>query len=117
MFKISKQVYLDTFTKCYKNIIILSKLPDNEIKKHVRTIPRNKLSPFKTFDCCNEQSHCVHAFIHSDSKEFISIENIDEIIRILTTLGYMIDYDLTKRMLKNKTDKSLLFYIIKRPTQ
>ena len=43
MFKISKQVYLDTFTKCYKNIIILSKLPDNEIKKHVRTITRNKL--------------------------------------------------------------------------
>ncbi len=119
MFKISKQVYLDTFTKCYKNIIILSKLPenDNEIKKHVRTIPRNKLSPFKTFDCCNEKSHCVHAFIRSNSREFISIENIEDVIGILSTLGYMIDYDLTKIMLKNKTDKNLLFYMIKRPTQ
>lgn len=119
MFKISKQVYLDTFTKCYKNIVILSKLPENDtqIKKYVRTIPRNKLSPFKTFDCCNEQPHCVHAFINPDSREFIPIEKIDRVIDILNTLGYMIDYDLTKIMLKNKTDKNLLFYMIKRPTQ
>ena len=117
MFKVSKEIYLDSFTKCYKNIITISSIPEGDIKKYIKTIPRKTLSPFKTFDCCNEQSHCVHAFIHSDSKEFISIENIDEIIRILTTLGYMIDYDLTKIMLKNKTDKNLLFYMIKRPTQ
>ena len=118
MFKISKEVYLDTFTKCYKNIIILSKIPenDNEIKKHIRTIPRNKLSPFKTFDCCNEKPHCVYAFIDLNNRDFISIENIDKVISILT-LGYIIDYDLTKIMLKNKTDKNLLFYMIKRPTQ
>jgi hypothetical protein len=117
MFKLSKEVYLDTFTKCYKNIVVLSKLPENneEIKKHVKTIPRSKLSPFKTFDCCSEEPHCVHAFIKKDSGEFITIEKIDDIISILYLLGYMIDYDLTKIMLKNKTDKHLLFYVIKRP--
>ena len=117
MFKISKEVYLDTFTKCYKNIIILSKIPenDNEIKKHIRTIPRNKLSPFKTFDCCNEKSHCVHAFIRSNSREFISIENIEDVIGILSTLGYMIDYDLTKIMLKNQNNKEIKIFDTSRP--
>lgn len=117
MFKLSKEVYLDTFTKCYKNIVVLSKLPENdvEIKNHVKTLARSKLSPFKTFDCCTEQSHCVHAFIKKDSGEFMTIEKIDDIISVLYTLGYMIDYDLTKIMLKNKTDKQLLFYVIKRP--
>ena len=44
----------------------------------------------------------------------ISHRNIEKVINILNTLGYVLDYDLTKMMLKNKTDRSLLFYAIKR---
>ena len=114
MFKLSKEVYLDTFTKCYKNIVVLSKLPENdkEIKKHVKIISRSKLSPFKTFDCCSEKSHCMYAIIEKENGEFIPLENIDNIISILYSFGYMIDYDLIKIMLKNKTDKQLLFYVM-----
>ncbi len=112
MYKISKQTYLDPFTTCYKNIIITSDCPD-DLNKHLKTVPRSTLSPFKTFDCCRDESKCIKAFI--DDGEFILVDNIEKVINILNTLGYVMDYDLTKIMLKNKTDRSLLFYFIKRP--
>jgi hypothetical protein len=116
MYKISKQTHLDSFTKCYKNIIVIN-LSDNdlELKKHIKTVPRSTLSPFKTFDCCRDESHCVQAFIDKETNEFILVDKIEKVINILNTLGYVMDYDLTKIMLKNKTDRSLLFYAIKRP--
>ena len=116
MYKISKHTHLDSFTKCYKNIIVinLSGNTDLELKKHIKTIPRSTLSPFKTF--CRDESHCVQAFIDKETNEFILVDKIEKVINILNTLGYVMDYDLTKVMLKNKTDRSLLFYAIKRPT-
>jgi hypothetical protein len=112
MYKISKHTHLDSFTKCYKNIIVIN-LSDNdlELKKHIKTIPRSTLSPFKTFDC--DESHCVQAFIDKETNEFILVDKIEKVINILNTLGYVMDYDLTKIMLKNKTDRSLLFYAMK----
>tara|TARA_B100001093_G_scaffold519966_1_gene611748 strand:- start:5056 stop:5415 length:360 start_codon:yes stop_codon:yes gene_type:complete len=116
MYKISKQTHLDSFTKCYKNIVVISLADNNdvELKKHLKTVPRSTLSPFKTFDCCRDESTCVQAFIDKDTNDFILLDNIEKVINILNTLGYVLDYDLTKMMLKNKTDRSLLFYAIKR---
>jgi len=118
MYKISKQTHLDSFTKCYKNIVVISITDnvDNELKKHLKTVPRSTLSPFKTFDCCRDESHCVQAFIDQETNKFILVDKIEKVINILNTLGYVMDYDLTKVMLKNKTDRSLLFYAIKRPS-
>jgi len=83
------------------------------MKNHIKTISRKTLSPFKTFDCCKETSHCAHAFVDENTKEFIDIENIDVVMNLLNTLGYSLDFDLTKIMLKNKSSKNLLFYVIK----
>ena len=118
MYKISKQVHLDPFTKCYKNIVVISIPPedDPELKKHIKTLPKSVLSPFKTFDCCRDVKYCMHAFIDETTRDFILVDKIEKVINILNTLGYVMDYDLTKTMLKNKTDRSLLFYAIKRPT-
>lgn len=114
MFRISKEIYLDSFTKCYKNIITISSIPEGDIKKYIKTIPRKTLSPFKTFDCCDEKSHCVNAFVDSETKEFFNIEQVDVVMNILNGLGFSLDFDLTKIMLKNKSSKNLLFYIIKK---
>jgi hypothetical protein len=108
MYKISKQIYLDR--TCYKNIVIISDNAD-DLNKHLKKVPRSTLSPFKTFDCCRDESKCIKGFI--DNGEFILVDDIEKVINILNTLGYVMDYDLTKIMLK--TDKSLLFYFIKRP--
>jgi hypothetical protein len=118
MYKVSKQTYLDPFTKCYKNIVVIAIADNNdqELKKHLKTMPRSVLSPFKTFDCCRDESHCVHAFIDQDTRDFVLVDKIEKVINLLNNLGYVMDYDLTKMMLKNKTDRSLLFYAIKRPT-
>lgn len=118
MYKISKQTHLDPFTKCYKNIVVINLVDnsDNKLKQYLKVLQRSTLSPFKTFDCCRDESKCVHAFIDKNTKEFILVDNIEKVINILNTLGYVMDYDLTKMMLKNKTDRSLLFYAIKRPT-
>jgi hypothetical protein len=43
----------------------------------------------------------------------MTVDEIDKVINIIIELGYKIDYNLTKIMLKNKTDKHLLFYITK----
>ena len=110
MFKVSKEIYLDSFTKCYKNIITISSIPEGDIK----TIPRKTLSPFKTFDCCDEKSHCDHAFVDYETKDFFNIEQVDVVMNILNGLGFSLDFDLTKIMLKNKSSKNLLFYIIKK---
>jgi len=85
----------------------------DNMKNHIKTISRKTLSPFKTFDCCKETSHCAHAFVDENTKEFIDIENIDVVMNLLNTLGYSLDFDLTKIMLKNKSSKNLLFYVIK----
>jgi|TARA_X000000368_G_scaffold370723_1_gene320085 hypothetical protein len=114
MFKVSKEIYLDSFTKCYKNIITISSIPEGDIKKYIKTIPRKTLSPFKTFDCCDEKSHCAHAFVDSETKDFFNIEQVDVVMNILNGLGFSLDFDLTKIMLKNKSSKNLLFYIIKK---
>jgi len=109
MWKVSKEIHLDSFTKCYKNIITISGVPD-DMKTHIKTISRTTLSPFKTFDCCET---CAHAFVDENTKKFIDIESIDVVMNLMNTLGYSLDFDLTKIMLKNKSSKNLLFYIKK----
>ena len=111
MWKVSKETHLDSFTKCYKNIITISGVP-SDMERYVKTIPRKTLSPFKTFECC--KVYCAHAFVDENTKEFIDIENIDVVMNLLNSLGYSLDFDLTKIMLKNKSSKNLLFYVIKK---
>ena len=43
VFKISSQVYLDKFNKCYKKIIVINEIPD-DLKSHIRTVKKEKLS-------------------------------------------------------------------------
>ena len=64
VYKVNKIVFLDKFTKCYKNIFTISNPPnDISLNNITQTISQNKLSPFQTFSsCCNNPS-CVRIFI------------------------------------------------------
>lgn len=113
MFKLSKKVYLDSFSKCYKNIVIINGLPSNDFKNYTKFVSHQSLSPFNRFDCCAHEPTCQLAFVNESKTNFITVDEIDKVINIIISLGYKIDYNLTKIMLKNKTDKHLLFYITK----
>ena len=112
MIKVYKLTYLDRFTKCYKNIIGLTSKP-NEFNDFVKQIEKPKLSPFRTFDCCNKKPHCVYAFYNKHESDFFYFEELNEIIELIVSSGYKIDYELTKIMIKNKSDKNLIFYLTK----
>ena len=112
MIKVYKLNYLDKFTKCYKNIIALSKKPD-EFHNFVKQIEKPKLSPFRSFDCCDTSDHCIYAFYNSHNNDFFYYEEVDKVINLIIENGYKIDYELTKIMIKNKSNKDLLFYLTK----
>lgn len=113
MIKVYKLTYLDRFTKCYKNIIALTSKPD-EFKDFVVQIREPKLSPFKTFDCCSKNNKCIYAFYNKQYNDYFEYEEVDQIINLILDNGYKIDYDLTKTMLENKSNKNLIFYLKKK---
>ena len=64
VYKVNKVVFLDKFTKCYKNIFIISNPPnDISLNNITQNISQNKLSPFQTFSSCCDSTSCVKAFI------------------------------------------------------
>ena len=100
MYKVSKQIYLDPFTKCYKNIVVIAIADNNdqELKKHLKTMPRSVLSPFKTFDCCRDESHCVHAFIDQDTRDFVLVDKIEKVIKQIDHYYFMRLKDLQHKL-------------------
>ena len=112
MIKVFKLNYLDRFTKCYKNIIALSKKPKS-FSNFVKQLERQNLSPFRTFDCCDTKDHCIFAFYNNEKHDLFNYDQIDKVITLIIENGYKIDYELTKIMIKNKSDKDLIFYITK----
>ena len=112
MIKVYKLNYLDRFTKCYQNIIALSQKPE-EFKDIVTQIRKPKLSPFRSFDCCDTSPHCLYAFYNKINNQYYYYEEIDKVIQLILENGYKIDYELTKIMIENKSDKNLIFYLTK----
>ena len=47
----------------------------------------------------------------NDSTYLFNYDQIDKVITLIIENGYKIDYELTKIMIKNKSDKDLIFYI------
>lgn len=115
VFKISSQVYLDKFNKCYKKIIVINEIPD-DLKSHIRTVKKEKLSIFDYEDCCNETSKCIYSFV-DQHKQLLKENQFEYLLNILATNNYSINYDLTNMMKQsnnnNNTNKNLLCYVFK----
>lgn len=111
IYKINKLVYLDTFSKCYKNIFIIDNPPLNDISLNliVKQITTNKLSPFTTFSNCCENNKCVIAFIHKNTNNFIIENDIDILFSQLIEAGFTIEYEMTKLV----TNKNFICFISK----
>tara|TARA_A100001015_G_scaffold320186_1_gene445686 strand:- start:95 stop:451 length:357 start_codon:yes stop_codon:yes gene_type:complete len=114
IFKISKYIHLDKFNGCYEKILIINKDPkDSQLKPYLKTLRREKVSPFKFNNCCSNEPHCIKAFINPSTNKFLDIENIDVLFTLLTDNQYKIEYEMTKMINKNNSNKDLVCYISK----
>ena len=110
VFRVNKMVYLDKFTKCYKNIFVIPNPPsDSSLNLITQTISLNKLSPFNTFSQCCETQSCVRTFINSQNGEILTEKNIDILFSQLLNAQYNIEYKMTKLV----KDKKLVCFISK----
>ena len=103
IYKLYKTTYLDKHDKCYKNIITINKNPnDPSLNSVLKLVSRQKLSPFEGFDCCSSQPSCIFAFVDSNTKEFLTEENVDQVFSILIDNQYTLEYEMTNLLKDNK---------------
>ena len=117
MFQLKTEIYLDKHEKCYKKIITIDPVPDDpKIKKILRQIRKEKLSPFdEPSDCCSTTSGCMSAFIEPTCNcNLLCIDKIGTLFSYLVTNGYKINTSVTKIMLKgNARIPNLICFIEK----
>ena len=103
MYQIKSEVYLDKFDECYKKIITIHPKPKNDkLNSIIKTISRQKLSPFQENSPCCTQSKCMYAFINPSCKcELLCIDDIAILFNFLLSNGFKINTDITKIMLKS----------------
>ena len=97
MYQITSEIYLDKINKCYKKIIIISPNPDT-LKSIIKTIPREKLSPYdESHHCC--QTRCLNAFVNPNEKcELLCVDQISILFQYLLANSFIINTDITKIM-------------------
>jgi hypothetical protein len=116
IFKISKYIHLDKFNGCYEKVLIINKDPEDiKLKPYLKTVRREKLSPFKFNNCCSNQPHCIKAFINPSTQNLLNIEDMDVLFTLLTDNDYKIEYEMTKMVNENTnhSNKDLICYISK----
>ena len=101
IYKLYKTIYLDKFNKCYKNIITINKNPNPLLNNVLKQVSRQKLSPFR-FRLLQQSPFNILAFIDSNTKEFLTEEQVDEVFSILINNGYTLEYEMTKLLKDNK---------------
>ena len=105
VFQLYNHIYLNNFNGCYEKIIIINRDPkDDKLKKYIKVIKQQTLSPFKSFDCCEEPTYCTFAFINPKTNKFIKKREIDLLFTILIDNGYSIQYEMTKLFNNNSTN-------------
>jgi len=106
------QVYLDPYTKEYKNIITISSVPKGELSNLIRNSRFETLSPFK-----QREAGCSILFrSFKFYNEVMTIEELPELFTFLASNGYEIDAELTKMINTNKnmidSEQKLIAFII-----
>ena len=106
------QVYLDPYTKEYKNIITISCTPKGELSNLIRKSRFEQLSPFK-----QRESGCSLSFrSFKFYNEVMTLDELPDLFTFLASNGYEIDTELTKMINTNKNmidnDQKLIAFII-----
>ena len=109
VYTILSYVYLDKIQKCYRKILICKNKPTTEepLNNLIKSIAREKKSPYENFYCCEPVPHCVHTILNPNNNlDFLSVDNIDILFNFCLENGYKIETKLTRLLMKTKTYKN-----------
>ena len=103
MYKISTHIYNDKVNKCYKKILVCNGKPKNDepLYKLIKTVRREKNSPYENFYCCDSEPHCINGLINPNNNNFLTLDNIEILFNFLKGNGYKIESRLTKMLTTN----------------
>jgi hypothetical protein len=104
MYKISTHIYNDRINKCYKKILVCNGKPkhDEPLHKLIKTIRREKNSPYENFYCCGNEPHCINGLINPNNNyNFLTLDNVEILFNFCKENGYKIESRLTKMLTTN----------------
>lgn len=103
------QPYLDTYNKCYKNIVVTNLRPMGPLNNLVRVVNFPPLSEFKQSTLCSPIKNCGYALMSLNNTgcgkmcgDLMLVDEIPNLISYLSMNGYMIDTSVTKMFNKSE---------------
>ncbi len=102
------QPYLDTYNKCYKNIVVINLEPEGPLAQLVRLVKFPPLSEFKTQTPCSPLKQCGYALISlggcsmgcgsnkTGCDDLMVVDEVPNLISYLVSNGYTVDTSITK---------------------
>lgn len=99
------QPYLDTYNKCYKNIVVINLMPKGPLADLVRFTKFPPLSEFKTPGPCSPIKQCGLALMSLGGcnmgcskfgEDLMVVDEIPDLISYLVSNGYSVDTSITK---------------------
>jgi hypothetical protein len=104
-FALFSQPYLDTYNKCYKNIVVVNLLPQGPLADLVRFTNFPPLSEFKTPGPCSPLKQCGYALMSLGGcnmgcgkfgEDLMVVDEVPNLISFLISNGYTVDTSITK---------------------
>lgn len=122
-FTLSYQPFLDTYNKCYKNIITTNIMPQGPLRKLVRQIKMPPLSQFQVPGPCNPIQQCSLAIVslginnnyyttssgcgkYGSGCGLMTPDEIPDLFSFLLGHGYQIETQLTNMLNQSGTKMS-----------
>lgn len=105
------QPYLDKYSQCYKNIVVVSHMPKGPLSELVRLVQFPPLSEFKQPGPCSPYKTCGYALLSLDyrgcsgfsnygyskcSNDLMVVDEVPTLISFLLENGYSVDTSITK---------------------
>ena len=112
MYTLTTEPFYDTYSQCYKNVIIINMLPNGPLRALVRRIQmNNKLGPNRSMSNCDPVRKCQLALIGGGlgagcgggggggkCGNWMTPNEIPDLFSFLTRTGYTIDTSITNMM-------------------
>jgi hypothetical protein len=99
------QPYLDTYNKCYKNIVVINIMPRGPLADLVRFVKFPPLSEFKQAGPCTHFKQCGYALMSLGGcnigcgkfgEDLMVVDEVPDLISYLVSNSYSVDTSITK---------------------
>jgi len=104
-FSLFSQPYLDTYNKCYKDIVVINLVPKGPLSEFVKFIQFPPLSDFKQQTACQPIKKCGYALRSLNEcntgcgkfgGDLMDVNEVPNLISFLVSRGYSVDTSITK---------------------